>query len=40
MDPTLVDPEQLVRLVHFFDVVAAVDFAVSDALVASRKAWT
>jgi uncharacterized membrane protein YeiH len=37
MDPTLVDPVQLFRLVHFFDIAAAVVFAVSGALVASRK---
>ena len=33
----MVDPEHLFRLVHFFDVVAAVVFAVSGSLVASRK---
>lgn len=32
-----VDPENLFRLVHFFDVLAAVVFAVSGSLVASRK---
>lgn len=37
MQPTLVDPEHLFRLVHFFDVLAAVVFAVSGSLVASRK---
>lgn len=37
MQPTLVDPANLVRLVHFFDILAAVVFAVSGALVASRK---
>jgi uncharacterized membrane protein YeiH len=37
MQPTLVDSAQLFRLVHFFDIVAAVVFAVSGALVASRK---
>jgi uncharacterized membrane protein YeiH len=37
MQPTLVDPENLFRLVHFFDVLAAVVFAVSGSLVASRK---
>jgi uncharacterized membrane protein YeiH len=31
------DPANLFRLVHFFDVLAAVVFAVSGALVASRK---
>lgn len=37
MQTTLVDPASLLRLVHFFDIVAAVVFAVSGALVASRK---
>lgn len=37
MQPTLIDPENLSRLVHFFDVLAAVVFAVSGTLVASRK---
>ena len=37
MQPPLVDPENLFRLVHFFDVLAAIVFAVSGALVASRK---
>ena len=37
MQPPLVDPENLFRLVHFFDVMAAIVFAVSGALVASRK---
>ena len=37
MQPIVVDSENLFRLVHFFDVVAAVVFAVSGALVASRK---
>ena len=37
MQPTLIDQTQLFRLVHFFDIVAAVVFAVSGALVASRK---
>jgi uncharacterized membrane protein YeiH len=37
MQTTLVDPANLFRLVHFFDVLAAVVFAVSGALVASRK---
>ena len=37
MQPTLVDSTQLFRLVHFFDILAAVVFAVSGALVASRK---
>ena len=37
MQPSLVDPAHLLRLVHFFDVVAAIVFAVSGALVASRK---
>jgi uncharacterized membrane protein YeiH len=37
MQPQLMDPENLFRLVHFFDIVAAVVFAISGALVASRK---
>jgi uncharacterized membrane protein YeiH len=37
MQPTLVDPENLFRLVYLFDILAAVVFAVSGALVASRK---
>jgi len=37
MQPTLVDPANLFRLVHFFDILAAVVFAVSGTLVASRK---
>lgn len=37
MQPPLVDSENLFRLVHFFDVLAAIVFAVSGALVASRK---
>jgi uncharacterized membrane protein YeiH len=37
MQPTLIDPAELFRLVHFFDVLAAIVFAVSGALVASRK---
>jgi uncharacterized membrane protein YeiH len=37
MQSTLVDHASLFRLVHFFDVAAAVVFAVSGALVASRK---
>lgn len=37
MQSTLVDPANLFRLVHFVDVLAAVVFAVSGALVASRK---
>ena len=34
---TLADPANLVRLIQFFDILAAVVFAVSGALVASRK---
>jgi uncharacterized membrane protein YeiH len=34
---TVVNSEDLFRLVHFFDILAAVVFAVSGALVASRK---
>jgi len=37
MQTTLVDPASLLRLIHFFDILAAVVFAVSGALVASRK---
>src|SRR5687767_11769750 len=37
MQPTLIDSAELFRLVHFFDVLAAIVFAVSGALVASRK---
>ena len=37
MQPPLVDTTHLFRLVQFFDVLAAVVFAVSGALVASRK---
>ena len=37
MEPIAVNPESLFRLVHFFDVVAAVVFAVAGSLVASRK---
>jgi uncharacterized membrane protein YeiH len=37
MQPTTIDPANFFRLVHFFDVLAAVVFAVSGALVASRK---
>jgi uncharacterized membrane protein YeiH len=37
MQTTLIDPANLSRLVHFFDIVAAIVFAVSGALVASRK---
>jgi uncharacterized membrane protein YeiH len=37
MQPPLIDSADLFRLVHFFDVLAAIVFAVSGALVASRK---
>jgi len=37
MQTPLIDPESLFRLVHFFDILAAVVFAVSGSLVASRK---
>ena len=37
MQTTLVDSANLFRLVHFFDILAAVVFAVSGSLVASRK---
>jgi uncharacterized membrane protein YeiH len=37
MQPIAVDPADLLLLVHVFDVLAAIVFAVSGALVASRK---
>jgi uncharacterized membrane protein YeiH len=37
MQTTLIDTENLFRLVYFFDILAAVVFAVSGSLVASRK---
>lgn len=37
MQSTMIESANLFRLVHFFDVLAAVVFAVSGALVASRK---
>lgn len=37
MQTTLIDSESLVRLVQFFDILAAIVFAVSGSLVASRK---
>ena len=37
MQPIVVDSANLFRLVHFFDILAAVVFAVSGSLVASRK---
>src|SRR6188508_1463717 len=37
MQPPIVDSANLFRLVHFFDILAAIVFAVSGALVASRK---
>lgn len=37
MQTTLIDSADLSRLVYFFDILAAVVFAVSGALVASRK---
>lgn len=37
MPTPLIDPENLLRLVHFFDILAAIVFAVSGCLVASRK---
>ena len=37
MQPVAVDSANLFRLIHLFDVLAAVVFAVSGALVASRK---
>ena len=37
METLTVDPANLFRLVHFFDILAAVVFAVSGSLVASRK---
>ena len=37
MQTSLIDSENLLRVVHFFDILAAVVFAVSGSLVASRK---
>ena len=37
MQSTMIESANLFRLVHFFDVLAAIAFAVSGALVASRK---
>ena len=37
LQPSSIDPENLFRLVQFFDILAAVVFAVSGSLVASRK---
>lgn len=37
METTLINEAEIFRLVHFFDILAAVVFAVSGALVASRK---
>jgi uncharacterized membrane protein YeiH len=37
MQSTIIESENIFRLVHFFDVLAAVVFAVSGTLVASRK---
>jgi uncharacterized membrane protein YeiH len=37
LQSTMIESANLFRLVHFFDVLAAVAFAVSGALVASRK---
>jgi len=37
MEPPLLDPANLSRLLQFFDILAAIVFAVSGALVASRK---
>lgn len=37
MQTTLIDPADLFRLVQYFDILAAAVFAVSGALVASRK---
>ena len=37
MQTTLLDSANLFRLVHFFDILAAIVFAVSGSLVASRK---
>ena len=37
MQSTLIEPANLFRLVYFFDILAAVVFAVSGALVAARK---
>jgi uncharacterized membrane protein YeiH len=37
MQPPAIDPADLSRVIHFFDVLAAIVFAVSGSLVASRK---
>jgi uncharacterized membrane protein YeiH len=37
MEPLPVDPENIARLVYFFDILAAIVFAVSGSLVASRQ---
>jgi uncharacterized membrane protein YeiH len=37
MQTTLIDTENLFRLIQFFDIIAAIVFAVSGSLVASRK---
>ena len=37
MQPSVIDSADLFRLVHVFDVLAAIVFAVSGPLVASRK---
>ncbi|HRN53924.1 MAG TPA: trimeric intracellular cation channel family protein [Gemmatimonadaceae bacterium] len=37
MDRILIDPERITQLVYAFDILAAIVFAVSGALVASRK---
>jgi len=37
MQTTLINPTELFRIVYLFDILAAVVFAVSGALVASRK---
>jgi uncharacterized membrane protein YeiH len=37
MQSTLINPAELFRIVYLFDIIAAVVFAVSGALVASRK---
>ena len=39
MQASVLDPENLFRLLSFFGVLAAIVFAVSGALVASRKGF-
>jgi len=40
MQTTLVNPANLFRLVHFFDILAAVVFAVSERSSRRAREWT